>query len=134
MESLVSQATKISTLAVLRVLHLAHASCTTLIEDLKQYDISLSDPVNSGNDQANGPTRTVAGLLDHSMEELFVPWLEGTRFVEAESKNLVELYGGVLSRFTRYHVSLKLCSRPPFTESQRKRSSRPSRTHFWIGW
>lgn len=37
---------------------------------------------------------------------MYVPWLEGTRYLECESKNLVELYAGLLSRFTRYHVSL----------------------------
>jgi len=39
------------------------------------------------------------------MDEIFVPWIEGTRYLESESKNLVELYAGLLSRFTRYHVS-----------------------------
>ena len=43
-------------------------------------------------------------MLDRIMEEMFVPWLEGTRYLETESKNLVELYAGLLSRFTRYHV------------------------------
>lgn len=44
-------------------------------------------------------------MLDHAMEEMFVPWLEGNRYLESENKNLVELYAGLLSRFTRYHVS-----------------------------
>ena len=44
-------------------------------------------------------------MLDHAMEEMFVPWLEGSRYLESENKNLVELYAGLLSRFTRYHVS-----------------------------
>jgi hypothetical protein len=42
------------------------------------------------------------------MEEMFVPWLEGSRYLENENKNLVELYAGLLSRFTRYHVRLSL--------------------------
>lgn len=45
-------------------------------------------------------------MLDHAMEEMFVPWLEGSRYLESESKNLVELFAGLLSRFTRYHVCL----------------------------
>lgn len=39
------------------------------------------------------------------MEELFGPYLEGVRYLERESKSLGELYGGFLSRFSRYHVS-----------------------------
>ena len=43
-------------------------------------------------------------MLDQSLEEMFIPWLEGSRYLDSESKNLVELYAGLLSRFTRYHV------------------------------
>ncbi|OCF37461.1 exocyst complex component protein [Kwoniella heveanensis BCC8398] len=102
LESLLSRAATISTLAVLRILHLTHSVCSTLVDDLKTYDLTLGGP-SKGNSTAGGPLAT---MLDHSLEEMFVPWLEGTRYLESESKNLVELYAGLLSRFTRYHETV----------------------------
>ncbi|WVQ97920.1 hypothetical protein IAU59_005038 [Kwoniella sp. CBS 9459] len=102
LESLLSRAATISTLAVLRILHLTHSICSTLVDDLKSYDLTLGGP-SKGPTAAGGP---LAMMLDHSLEEMFVPWLEGTRYLESESKNLVELYAGLLSRFTRYHETV----------------------------
>lgn len=94
----------------MRILNLTHAGISALVEDLKGYDAILSAP-GSAAGPSKGPVGGMAGsagplttLLDHSMEEIFVPWLEGTRYLDSESKNLVELYGGLLSRFARYHV------------------------------
>ncbi|ORY27739.1 exocyst complex component Sec10-domain-containing protein [Naematelia encephala] len=106
LETLVSRASAISTLAMLRILHLTHSLCSALVEDLKSYDLQLSAPMASttkGSAPSAGP---LAGMLDQAMEEMFVPWLEGTRYLETESKNLVELYAGLLSRFTRYHETV----------------------------
>ena len=77
------------------------------MEDLKAYDAQLSTGLAgpSKGAAAGGP---LAAMLDQSLEEIFIPWLEGSRYLESESKNLVELYAGLLSRFTRYHVSF-LC-------------------------
>lgn len=38
------------------------------------------------------------------MEELFVPYMEGTRYLDKEGKSLTELYAGRLIRFTNWHV------------------------------
>ncbi|WVF69874.1 hypothetical protein IAT40_004656 [Kwoniella sp. CBS 6097] len=105
LETLLSRAATISTLAVLRLLHLTHSTCATLVDDLKTYDLTLGGPSKGGptSTSAGGP---LANMLDHSLEEMFVPWLEGTRYLESESKNLVELYAGLLSRFTRYHETV----------------------------
>lgn len=102
LESLVSRATSISTLAVLRILNLTHSLCSSLIDDLKTYDATLAAGAVKGTTAGPGP---LGAMLDHAMEEMFVPWLEGNRYLESENKNLVELYAGLLSRFTRYHVS-----------------------------
>jgi hypothetical protein len=104
LETLVSRAQTISTLAVLRILNMTHSMCSALIDDLKTFDTTLV-PLIAGptaDVQVSGP---VMAMLEHAVEEIFVPWLEGTRYLESESKNLVELYAGLLSRFTRYHVS-----------------------------
>ena len=44
-------------------------------------------------------------MLETAMEELFVPYLEGSRYIERESKSLTELYASFLTTFNRYHVS-----------------------------
>ena len=77
--------------------------CSALLDDMKVYDNIL--PVLAAGQSRVGPgSGSLASMLEHAMEEIFVPWLEGHRYLESESKNLVELYGGLLSRFTRYHV------------------------------
>lgn len=83
---------------------MTHSMCTNLLEELKTYDTILAAPLG-GPSRPTGNAGPLAAMLDHAMEEIFVPWLEGTRYLESESKNLVELYAGLLSRFTRYHVS-----------------------------
>lgn len=42
-------------------------------------------------------------MLDHSMEELFIPYMEGSRYMDKEGKNLTELYAATLIRFTNWH-------------------------------
>lgn len=102
-EMLVNRASSISTLAFLRTLSLTHSMCASLVEDLKGYEGSLGVGVAGPSKPADTVTGPLAALLDQALEEIYVPWLEGTRYLDSESKNLVELYGGLLSRFTRYH-------------------------------
>ncbi|CAK9784924.1 exocyst complex component Sec10 [Cutaneotrichosporon oleaginosum] len=102
-ETIVNRASGISTLASLRVLHLTHAMCVSLVEDLKGYEGTLGIGPAKLTDAGTGP---LAAMLDQALEEIYVPWLEGTRYLDSESKNLVELYGGLLSRFTRYHETV----------------------------
>ena len=45
------------------------------------------------------------------MEELFVPYIEGQRYLEREIKNLTDLFSSYLSAFTRYHVIIELLLR-----------------------
>lgn len=49
-------------------------------------------------------------MLDQAMEELFVPYMEGNRYLEKEGKSLTELYAGKLLRFTNWHVRLIISS------------------------
>ena len=105
LETLINRATSISTLALLRILNLTHSLCSSLVEDLKTYDVQLNDPTAGSGGQVSG---SLVVMLDQALEEMFVPWLEGTRYLDTESKNLVELYAGLLSRFARYHVRIHL--------------------------
>jgi hypothetical protein len=101
-ESLVARATSISTLAVLRILHVSHSMCASLVETLKAYDVTLGGYATAKVEASGGPLST---MLDQALEEMFVPCME-TPYLDLESKNLVELYGGLLSRFARYHETV----------------------------
>ncbi|KAN0131360.1 Exocyst complex component Sec10-like protein [Lactarius tabidus] len=117
MEQLLTRAGNMSDLAFLRVLQLTHAQTSLLVEDLKGYDVPSATPkspsqnigfsrslAGASSATASGAGSTViSSILETAMEELFVPYTEGQRYLERESKNLAELYSGYLSAFARYH-------------------------------
>jgi hypothetical protein len=78
---------------------------------LDRLDFAPHTPVSAS---ASGPTNVgavaVSVMLDQALEELFVPYMEGTRYLEKEGKSLTELYAGYLLRFMNWHVSLRLVS------------------------
>ncbi|GAA6011420.1 hypothetical protein JCM11491_002777 [Sporobolomyces phaffii] len=130
-----------STLAYLRILHLARNQTNNLVEDLKSHEFfrslssnsssnsasshsrsyssslslsgpSLLNPLGSANSPSSslfpstrggGSITQVSQMLDQSIEELFVPYMEGTRYLDKEGKSLTELYAGKLIRFTNWH-------------------------------
>ncbi|KAJ3854531.1 exocyst complex component Sec10-like protein [Lentinula lateritia] len=114
-EHLLHRATAISDLAYLRVLQLAHIQTSILVEDLKVYELPASGsrvPFEAGelnktlfgtaNVGINAST-SLSTMLETAMEELFVPYTEGQRYLERESQSLGALYAGILVNFTRYH-------------------------------
>ncbi|KAH9977834.1 exocyst complex component Sec10-like protein [Lactifluus volemus] len=117
MEQLLARAGNMSDLAFLRVLQLIHAQTSLLVEDLKGYDIPTTTPrspvqtiglsrslTGTSLAAASGAGSTaISSILETAMEELFVPYTEGQRYLERETKTLAELYSGHLSVFTRYH-------------------------------
>ncbi|KAF8338920.1 exocyst complex component Sec10-domain-containing protein [Cantharellus anzutake] len=68
-------------------------------------------------------TLSIPSLLDTAMEELFVPYIEGTKYIERESKNLNELYfgaasgAGLLDKFSKWHSASASGSSFPLTGS-----------------
>lgn len=121
MEQLLTRAGNMSDLAFLRILQLIHVQTSVLIEDLKSYDVPTSTPRSPVQNVARpltGPpaapggvgSTAISSILETAMEELFVPYTEGQRYLERESKNLTELYSGYLSAFTRYHVNYDLAT------------------------
>jgi exocyst complex component 5 len=112
MEQLLNRATAISDLAYLRIIQLVHVQTSVLIEDLKAYELPSLSPRSSETTElrraltTTGPptTAAVSTMLETAMEELFVPYTEGQRYLERESKSLSSLYSGLLVAFTRYHV------------------------------
>jgi exocyst complex component 5 len=117
-ERLVDTASSSSTLAFLRILHLARSSTSALVEDLKNHEFFRSAsaslerldfvPQTSQSVGISGPANVgsvaVSVMLDQTLEELFVPYMEGTRYVDKEGKSLTELYAGYLLRFMNWHV------------------------------
>lgn len=119
MEQLVNRAASLSDLASLRMLQMIHQQTTSLVEDLKLYElpsITPRSPIESAdfNQALNGSSAASAGfsanattvstMLETATEELFVPYTEGQRYLEKESKSLGELYANYLTAFARYHV------------------------------
>ncbi|KJA29885.1 hypothetical protein HYPSUDRAFT_174827 [Hypholoma sublateritium FD-334 SS-4] len=116
MEQLLHKGTDISDLAYLRVLQLAHLQASTLVEDLKAhelphmasrtpYEVTEFRRSLMGSAPATGaaPSAAISTMLETAMEELFVPYTEGQRYMERETKNLTTLYGNLLANFARYH-------------------------------
>jgi len=99
------------------MLNLSHSQTSALVESLKQYDLShvtarlASDRAVAEGSLAAGPGSQVVSvsvMLETALEELFMPYTEGQKYLERESKNLGELYSSYLYRFSRYHVRLFL--------------------------
>lgn len=121
MEQLINNASSISDLSFLRILQMIHRETSTLVDDLKTYELPSTIPRSpvEGNESfkrfstskavpATATAASISAMLETAMEELFVPYIEGQRYLEKESKSLSELYASFLTNFTRYHVSVDL--------------------------
>ncbi|KAI8095157.1 exocyst complex component Sec10-like protein [Thamnidium elegans] len=98
-ELLLSKSKKYSHLAYLRTLASTHAETKRLIENLKFYcdkEASLKDAVD-----ANGLVTSASPdeTLDRCMDDLFVPYTEGDRYLKKEIESLHELFGKIVSEF-----------------------------------
>lgn len=98
LEMVLEKAKTISSLAFLRSLHASRSYISALVEDLKAHGLTEHpEPVSA----------QIAQTLDQQMEELFVPYLVGTSYIDREKKSLEELYNSLLFRFTIYHSRRK---------------------------
>ena len=118
LEQLLNRTSLLPDLAFLRILQLVHHQTSMLVEDLKAYELPTFAPRSpTGSDMKGtfnlslpavghspGMSASIATLLETALEELFVPYTEGQRYIEKESKSLGDLYAGHLVAFTRYHV------------------------------
>jgi len=119
MEQLLHRGSSISDLAYLRLLQLVHIQASNLVEDLKAYELPATRTLfdtefrksfGGSSIVTSGTSATVTTMLETAMEELFVPYTEGQRYLERESRSLGALYSGLLIHFTRYHVWFSSCS------------------------
>ncbi len=117
MEQLLHRASEVSDLAYLRVLQLVHFQASLLVEDLKSHELPHITPrtpyeatefrralQGSAPITGTSPSASISAMLETAMEELFVPYTEGQRYMERENRSLVSLYGNLLTSFVRYHV------------------------------
>ncbi|KAF7713412.1 Sec10 family protein [Penicillium ucsense] len=115
LEMVLDKASGVSSLAFLRCLQSSRGYISTLIDDLKAH--GLTEHPESISSQT-------ALLLDHQLEELFVPYFVGSSYIEREKRTLEELFHAVLFKFTSYHARRKKAattfmaslSRPSTTE------------------
>ena len=114
MEQLLHRASDISDLAYLRVLQLVHHQTSALVEDLKLHELPHMSPPTpyeatefrrslAGSSPA-GASASISTMLETAMEELFVSYTEGQRYMEHECRNLMFLYSNFLANFSRFHV------------------------------
>ncbi|QSL64679.1 hypothetical protein MERGE_001981 [Pneumocystis wakefieldiae] len=102
LEEIIKYAELNSTLAYLRVLQVTHSSLTDLVEDLKSFEqTSLS------SDLSNEYSGLASYTLEQCLNDLFIPYLEGSRYIEKERKSLNELYSSFLYNFNLYHTQRK---------------------------
>lgn len=117
MEQLLHRGAEISELAYLRVLQMVHIQTSSLVDDLKSHElphVSPRTPYEATEFRrslsASAPiaglatTTTISAMLETAMEELFIPYTEGQRYLERETKSLGTLYAKLLAPFSRYHV------------------------------
>ncbi|CAG8563783.1 5213_t:CDS:10, partial [Cetraspora pellucida] len=110
LESLLLHAENNSTLAYLRCLVAAHIATKELVEDLKGLDMrqkGLSSTSYLDANEASYNSGTIAEILEQCIQDLFVPYTEGDRYIEKEKKSLGELYSSLLLQFTAYHTQQK---------------------------
>lgn len=100
------------------MLKMVHHRTSLLVEDLKTYELPSTIPrspletsefrksLTSTPSAATPAAASVSAMLETAMEELFVPYTEGQRYMEREGRSLTELYGSFLTTFTRYHVRI----------------------------
>ncbi|KAG8883446.1 Exocyst complex component 5 [Tulasnella sp. 331] len=116
LEQLLEKAGSLSTLAFLRILQLAHVQISKLVQDLKQYDLSSAPSSRTtdstsmeildsraGEGRGLGVALPIGLMLENAMEEIFTSYIEGTKYLERETKSLGELYAAHIAKFAKYH-------------------------------
>ncbi|KAH9927166.1 exocyst complex component Sec10 [Epithele typhae] len=118
LELLVARTTDMRELGFLRILQLVHQLTGILVEDLKAYELPSVIPrsptdttefqrtlkgMSTTNTSNTATAATISTMLETAMEELFIPYTEGQRYLERESTSLGEMYADYLAKFTRYH-------------------------------
>ncbi|KAL1842557.1 hypothetical protein VTJ49DRAFT_3349 [Mycothermus thermophilus] len=98
LEMVLDKATTISSLAFLRSLHASRTYIAALVEDLKTHGLTEHPEPCSAQ---------IAQTLDQQLEELFIPYLVGSSYIDRERRSLEEMYNSLLFKYTVYHSRRK---------------------------
>ena len=95
LEMILQTTVTLSTLAYLRTLQAARVCIGQLVDELKAHGLTEHpSPLSS--------TTTI--VIDQNLEELFLPYLGGSSYIDREKASLDQLYAGVLLKFNLFHV------------------------------
>lgn len=86
-----------SSLSYLRLLQSSRSALSALVDDLKAVNYKGILGVES--------LGAISATLDQNLDDLFVPYLENSRYIEREVKSLQELYSSLLYKYNGFHVS-----------------------------
>ncbi|KAG9066673.1 Exocyst complex component 5 [Linnemannia hyalina] len=105
-ETLLERSQAKSTLAYLRTLSSIHDHTIHLVVDLKMCEDTLKVGINANVKGSNisVTTQPLSQTLDRCLDDLFVPFLEGDRYLEKELQSLCEIYDSMLAKFTAYQL------------------------------
>ena len=98
LEMVLEKADTVSQLAFLRSLHSSRSYISALVEDLKSHGLTEHPEPCSAQ---------IAQTLDQQMEELFIPYLVGSSYIDREKRSLEEVYSSLLFKFSIYHSRRK---------------------------
>lgn len=143
LEQLLNRTSSSSDLAFLRILQLVRHQTSMLVEDLKTYELPTFVPRSPADSDINKTfnlpipaaghspaiSTSITTLLETALEELFVPYTEGQRYIEKECKSLGDLYAGYLANFSRYHVCSICSSLVRLNLTSFRRNVRKKRNH-----
>ncbi|KAI8579596.1 hypothetical protein K450DRAFT_241761 [Umbelopsis ramanniana AG] len=101
-EQLLEQGENISHLAFLRTLASTHAETVRLVESLKSFCDNEMKLASSKESSPNwNSSQSLSASIDRCMEDLFVPYTEGDRYMKREQQALYEIFGSIISSFLR---------------------------------
>ncbi|KAI8824861.1 exocyst complex component Sec10-like protein, partial [Fimicolochytrium jonesii] len=121
LENVVSLGNEESHLAYLRALSTSHQTISALANDLHKLDESIVA------DKGGKPMLTSA--INRSFDDLFVPHIEGDKYIEAEQYCLTELFNESLGKFYEYTIQRSKTARgKPVTKSSTSSAAPPSPT------
>jgi hypothetical protein len=107
MEQLLTHGEKLSHLAFLRSLASSHAETVRLVESLKSYcenEIKLASSNSSTASIWTSSSQSLSASIDRCLDDLFVPYTEGDRYIKREQQALNEIFGSIVSSFLRNMV------------------------------
>ncbi|TPX36908.1 hypothetical protein SmJEL517_g00874 [Synchytrium microbalum] len=109
-ENSVGAAEEKSDLAFLRCLASCHSTISALVTDLNKFDATtIALKSTSG--------LVLTNILERSFGDLFVPYTEGTRYIERECRCLVACFDDVLEAFKNFTTSRKSPTRKQHKQS-----------------